>query len=141
MDDDVGAGEVAGERRGDEQAHVGDVGRFRHVPERHGGAHPGDTGSVAVGGFHLLGGDETGAHAVDPHLGRPFDGQRLGEVDEPGLGRAVGGEVGVGAHAADAPDVDDRTAPVLLLHDGVGALRERQRREEVEVDDGGREAG
>src|SRR5439155_1311429 len=41
---------------------------------------------------------------------------------------------------ADAGDVDDASALGLFLHGGVGALGELQRRDQVESDDGGREA-
>ena len=65
-------------------------------PGRHRGRHAGLGGLVAVVEVGLLGGDQPGDHRVDPHRGRPLHRQGLGQVEQPGLGRAVGGRRGDG---------------------------------------------
>ena len=91
VDEDVGAADVARERRGEEQADVGDVGRVGHAAERDRRADRRDAGLVAVEEVRLLGHDEPDGDGVDPHLRRELDRERLGEVEEPGLGGAVRG--------------------------------------------------
>ena len=59
--------------------------------QRHRGGHPGHARGapvVRVGGFC---GHQPRAHAVDPDLRRPLDGQGLGQVDQAGFGRPVCG--------------------------------------------------
>ena len=85
----VRAGHVARERRREEQAHVGDVGRVGHAPERHGLADRRDALLVAVEEVRLLGDDEADDDRVDAHLRRELDRERLRRVEQPGLGRAV----------------------------------------------------
>ncbi len=104
-------------------------------PSGHGLPHLGDARLVAVEEVGLLGAHHPRGHEVDPHLGRPLDRDGLGEVDQPRLGRAVGRGLRRGPQPADAADVDDRSAGVLLLHPVVGALRAEDRREQVEGDD------
>ena len=137
--DQVRPAHVGGQGRGEEEADPGHVRRGAEPPERHGGGHRGHPGRPPVVGVGRLGGDQAGAQGVDPHPGRPLDGQGLRQAHQSGLRRAVGGGARRRPQAADRGDVDDRPAVLLVLHDGVGRLGAVERREQVQVDDGRRE--
>ena len=77
MHEHLRAGHVTGERRREEQAHVGDVGRVGHAPERHRLADRADALFVAVEEVRLLGHDEADHDRVDAHLRRELDRERL----------------------------------------------------------------
>ena len=72
----------------------------------------------------LLGADHAGGDGVDPHSGCPLDRQGLGEAEDSRLGGPVRGGARGGADAAHAGDVEDAAALLLLLHHGIGPLRE-----------------
>ena len=61
-----------------------------------------------------VGAHHAGIDGVDPDaVFGPLDGGAAGQVVQGGLRHAVGREVGKGAQAGDARDVDDGPAPLL----------------------------
>ncbi|MNR01567.1 hypothetical protein D3C85_1173750 [compost metagenome] len=95
----------------------------------------GQVAFIAIVQGCLLGEDQPGGDGVDPYLGCPLYRQRAAQVEQAGLGRAVGGSAGGRAGGADAADIDDAAAVGLGLHDAVGLLTEVQRCQQVQADD------
>jgi len=92
---------------------------------------------IAVMSGGLVGVHEPGGDTVNPHGGRPLDRQSLGQHDQARLGGGISGRTRRRAKRRDAADVEDQPALSLFPHDRVGGLRDEERREQVQPDDGG----
>ena len=90
VDHEVGAADEAATIAGQEGDRVADVGGLGDPAERDRRRHSAGTVAPPYQSSNASVRDDPGRHAVHPHLGRPLHGERLGEVDQPGLGRAVG---------------------------------------------------
>src|SRR5689334_6192137 len=90
---------------------------------------------VAVEQFGLFGLDHADDNRVDSDLRRPLDSQCGGEAFDTRLGGAVRTRSWTRPPAAETGDVHDRPATLLRLHDRVGVLGNRERSEQVELDD------
>ena len=90
-----------------------------------------------------LGGEETRRHGVhaDP-VAAPLRRELAGQADDAGLGGNVGRvrDLPDRAQAHDRGDVDDRAA-TSVSHPLRGQARERERRDEVEIEDAGEVSG
>src|SRR6204780_3539644 len=128
-----GTADVGGRVRGQKCCGPTDIGGCGQPAQWHVLRNRGDRFGVAVEQFRLFGFDHADHTGVHPYLWSPSHRERLREALQAGLRRPVCARARGRPPAAETADVDDRADALLVLHDVVSVLRNRQAANQIEL--------